>query len=548
MRRTGWFHRWLVGLLIGTGAACGVSPTAPPGPVPTVEVPAPTRSPTAPSGPTVSPIPSAYGPAEVTPGSPESVDPTEWHWETLPAPGASLRWLAPGAIVPLVPAGPSREGRFLDLWASVWYSQGGRSLRLTVDLEGGSHRRWPEVFPFPLTPDFLRDYAPRNLPARSPEGLWVAATATGRVVAWRPGEPARDLQAPKPMRWAGWGNADMILALDEAGQVWRGAAAGGRWEPVVDPAGQPLYAAQIATGPESPWAVAFQFQGRIILPTSTPRPLRAEPPGRTPRPPGRTPAAPPDVPEEVALWRVPLRWGAPAEGPARYQRVVVGSDMPLRGPALLRGGRWVLDDFPVLFPGSPFGSLGQMVEVSSGRILNGEALGWAAGETPGDWDLSPDGRWVAAAIIERATGRRIGIWVSPADGFPAAAGWRFPGWEGIWPAGWHPAGKGVLMRRGEQVGWLPLPPDPHGVRALEGLAPWPLGWWGENVVGVAPDQPARVIAIDRHGRRRELLDLSPWIREVVWIEAIGDRLFVVGARPETEGCAYLLFEGRLPGP
>jgi hypothetical protein len=544
MGRKGWFHRWLVGLLIGVGVACGVSPTVSPRSIPMVRSPVPTRSPTAPSGPMISPIPSACGPAEATPGSPEQVDPTGWHWETMPSPGASLRRLAPGTNLPLIPAGQSGEGRFLDLWASVWYSQGGRSVRLTVDLEEGSHRRWPEIFPFSLAPDFLRDYAPRHLPDRSPKGSWIAATATGRVVTWRPGEPAKDLHAPKPMRWAGWGDGEMILALDEAGQVWRGTAEGRRWEPVVDATGHSLYADQIAVGPESPWAVAFQFQSRFVPPTPTPRPPRAEPPGRTSQSPRRTPAAPQDVPEEVALWRVPLRWGTPAEGPTRYQRVVIGSDMPLRGSTLLPGGQWVLDDFPVLFPGSPFGSLGQMVEISSGRILNGEALGWPVGETPGDWDLSPDGRWVAAAIIERATGRRIGIWVSPAAGFPKSAGWRFPGWEGLWPAGWHPAGKGVLVWQGERVGWLPLPPDPEGVRALKGLAPWPLGWWEENVLGVAQGQPAKVIAIDRHGRRRELLDLSPWIREVVWIEATGDRLFVVGARKEAEGCAYQLFEWR----
>lgn len=209
--------------------------------------------------------------------------------------------------------------------------------------------------------------------------------------------------------------------------------------------------------------------------------------------------------QKVALWI--------CGRPRGRVRVVIGSDMPRRGPGLVQGGRWLLDDFPIAFPGTPFGTLGWMVEVDSGRILGGEELGWPAGEVPGDWDLFPEGQWVAAAIIERATGRRVGIWVSPTSGFPTEAGWRFPGWEGVLPTGWHPEGKGVLVWRGEpgreQVGWLPLPPDPKGVRGLEDLAPWPIGWWGESLIGVVQGQPARVVEMDREGRMIQILDLSP---------------------------------------
>ncbi len=293
IKREGWLSRGMVSILIGVMAACGVRsgplPIASPSPGGPLAKPSPPISSRIASSPT--PVSPACRLGEMAVESLGPVDPSGWRWEALPLQGASLRRLVPAGNYPLVPDGRSVEGRFLDLWAAAWSGQSCRSLRLTVDLEGEGHRQWPETFSFCFAPGYLRWYPPRSHPIRSLEGQWVAATEEGRVVAWRPGEPVEDLQAPRPMIWAGWGDEGFLIALDREGQVWRGAAESRRWELVRDPEGQPLRAGQIAVGSGSPWAVAMQFQpGLPPQPTPTPRPLQAEPSGRTPRPALLTPA------------------------------------------------------------------------------------------------------------------------------------------------------------------------------------------------------------------------------------------------------------------
>ncbi|WP_299286445.1 hypothetical protein [Thermoflexus sp.] len=552
MRRIG---RWVIGIgwMLILGCRAGAPMPIPSGP-PTLRAPLP-PSPT--WTPWPSPTPTCPSGAEAS-AAPSFPDPAGWSWQTERRAGGVLRRLTPGAPAPLylLPFDRSPDGRFLDVWAVRWIGQGCVSMRMILDRKGDAHRRSPAVFPFCFIPD-VRWIGPRDRPTRAPDGRWVAATAEGSVVTWRAGEDLMNLNAPASMVWAGYAGGGVVVALDADGGVWRGSLGGGRWEPVRDPQGTPLRAGWLAVGAESPWAVALQAETVVRLPTPTPRPPRAEP---SP-PPRRQPPTPvPEVPEafdEVRIWRIPLEWGTPAAGPVHYRRVVVGTDALLPYGAMVVGrGRWVLEGAPVILEQGPDGSirlasLGQVVEIRSGRVLDGTALGWGPEEVSVNWEVSWDGQWIGAAIFDRTAGRITGVWVAPAAELDSGKGWRFPGWTELWRPGWAPGGNGfvVVAREGPavwEVGWLPLPPDAEGVRPLSGLIPGSIGIRGAEVWGAREVNPAQVMAVDRTGRAREVVTLSGSARVWGGWDA-GEAMVLMVEERGGEGCRNTLMEW-LPTP
>ncbi|WP_376792359.1 hypothetical protein [Thermoflexus sp.] len=546
-------YRFLGALVLGL-AAC--SPSAPrPSSPPASPTPGGTPSP---AGPTSTPRPTYTPRPTPTPsaalcewlGAPAGLpDLSSLRWEERTLGPHRVRVLSGLPLLPIlpIPSSLTPDGRFLEV---LFVTAEGKAL-VALDLAGTAHRlaEAPSKFSSQVDLPFLiwlrRDptLGARN---RLPDGRRLRIDEAGRVRV-EDGETLT-VDTPVPFEAVYPAGANGALGVDQTGQLWRGTLRPPAWERVQDAQGRPLDGGWILPVQSPDWALVFNVVFEFVPPTATPRPPRIEPGTRGPSPPTPTPYIPgPGAPVAFHFWRVPLKPGAPAVRLSTFRTEVIGTDMWVPGPVLLRDGRHVVLYWPFM-PAERIGSIGELVDVETGQRVAEGALGLPEGTILVSVMAMADGRWVLGEVIDRRTRQGQGIWV--ASGEDLSRHWMFAGWQGV--QAWHPAGKGVVVRAGtmaepERLGVLRLPPGPEGVRPLEGLQP-PVGWAGDWVVGRAVEAPAKVRAVDPEGRMEEL-DLSAPGAFLEDVMSGRDRVWlVVGTVGPERRCRYTLVEWALPAP